>query len=78
MKRKIVLVLACCLVLGTVGCGSESTAEGSLKVETIETTGTSEKTELADTSDTTDATDSSEKSDTAENAQSKETGSAIT
>ena len=52
-----------------MGCGSESTKEGGLKVEAIETTETSEKTQTAD---------NSEKSETIESAQAQETGSAIT
>ena len=72
MKRKFVLVLAFCLVLGTVGCGSESTEEGGLKVEAIETAGTSEKTEAADKSETTETTE------TTENTQVQETDSVLT
>lgn len=55
--------------MGTVGCGSESTEEGGLKVEAIETTGTSEKTEAADNSETTETT---------ENAQVQENDSVLT
>ena len=41
MKRKIALIIACCMVLGLVGCSSEDSAENStgsgLQVETTAT-----------------------------------------
>ena len=46
MKRKLVLVMACCMVLGLAGCSSESGSENTLQVEAIpaaETTDNAEK-----------------------------------
>ena len=69
MKRKIALIIACCMVLGLVGCSSDSSAENStgsgLKVEAIPTetpqepqaAETTEATETTETTETADATD---------------------
>lgn len=66
MKRKIALIVACCMALGLVGCSSESSAENStgsgLQVEAIPTetpqepqaAETTEATETTETADTTD------------------------
>ena len=57
MKRKIVLIIACCMALGLVGCSSESSAENStgsgLQVEAIPTE-TPQEPQAAETADATD------------------------
>ena len=57
MKRKIVLIIACCMVLGLVGCSSDSSAENStgsgLQVEAIPTE-TPQEPQAAETADAID------------------------
>ena len=57
MKRKIALIIACCMALGLVGCSSESSAENStgsgLQVEAIPTE-TPQEPQAAETADATD------------------------
>ena len=57
MKRKIALIIACCMALGLVGCNSESSAENStgsgLQVEAIPTE-TPQEPQAAETADATD------------------------
>lgn len=68
MKRKLVLAMACCMVLGLAGCSSEdsteSEAQSGVQVEEIpaaETTETAESTEKAETAQDTDKTENAEK-----------------
>ena len=57
MKRKIALIIACCMVLGLVGCSSESSAENStgsgLQVEAVPTE-TPQEPQAAETADAAD------------------------
>lgn len=69
MKRKLILAMACCMVLGLAGCSSESSteseAQSGLQVEEIpaaETAETAESTEKAETAQDTDKTENTEKS----------------
>ncbi|MBQ7658546.1 MAG: hypothetical protein IJS16_06145 [Butyrivibrio sp.] len=68
MKRKLLLAMACCMVLGLAGCSSEdsteSEAQSGVQVEEIpatETTETAESTEKAETAQDTDKTENAEK-----------------
>ena len=65
MKRKIVLIIACCMALGLAGCSSESSVDNNtgsgLQVEAIPTETpqepqTAETTETIETTETADAT----------------------
>ena len=69
MKRKLILAIACCMVLGLGGCSSEnsteSEAQSGLQVEEIpaaEIIETAESTEKAETAQDTDKTENTEKS----------------
>ncbi len=68
MKRKLVLAMVCCMVLGLAGCSSEDSTESEpqsgVQVEEIpatETTETAESTEKAETAQDTDKTENAEK-----------------
>lgn len=65
MKRKIVLIIACCMALGLAGCSSESSVDNNtgsgLQVEAIPTETpqepqAAETTEAIETTETADAT----------------------
>lgn len=60
MKRKLILAIACCMVLGLAGCSSESSteseAQSGLQVEEIPAA------EIIETAQDTDKTESTEKS----------------
>ena len=69
MKRKLILAIACCMVLGLGGCSSEnsteSEAQSGLQVEEIpaaEIIETAESTEKAETAQDIDKTENTEKS----------------
>ncbi len=69
MKRKLVLAMACCMVLGLAGCSSEnsteSEAQSGVQVEEVPAAETSQP-EQEPAKETTDASQDSDKTENAE------------
>ena len=72
MKRKLVLAMACCMVLGLAGCSSEdsteSEAQSGVQVEEIPAAETSQP-EQEPANETTDASQDSAKTENAEKVE---------
>lgn len=69
MKRKIVLIIACCMALGLAGCSSESSVDNNtgsgLQVEAIPTE-TPQEPQAAETTEAIEITETTETTETAD------------